>query len=174
MASMKNTSKVWKEFNNNQLTHSAAHYLLAILDLHRTQGYARLSDIAVKLNISKGSLSTSMKALISKGIIVEDENKHLSLSAEGLELAEHIEKTFSVVELFFEEILGIEHEVAEVDACKIEHLLSDNTSGAMIKMHKAIKGNPKLAKDLAEEMAKYKNCGIQRCKDCKKDDICGG
>jgi DtxR family Mn-dependent transcriptional regulator len=169
---MKNTSKVWKEFNNNQLTHSAAHYLLAILDLHRTQGYARLSDIAAKLNISKGSLSTSLKSLLAKGIVLEDDNKHLALSPEGLELATHIEKTFSVVELFFEEILNVEHETAEVDACKIEHLLSESTSDSMLKMYKAFKGNPKLLKDVQIEMQKYQNCSLDGCKKCKRSQFC--
>jgi DtxR family Mn-dependent transcriptional regulator len=169
---MKNTSKVWKEFQKNELTHSAAHYLLAILDLHRTQGYARLSDVATKLNISKGSLSTSLKSLLAKGIVLEDENKHLSLSANGLMLAEHIENTFSVTETFLEEVLGVSHKQAEVDACKIEHLISPETSGGLLKMYKAIKNDPKLAKQLKAAMKKYENCSIDGCKSCKKRTFC--
>jgi DtxR family Mn-dependent transcriptional regulator len=169
---MHNTSQVWKEFNKNELTHSMAHYLMAIYELHQSQGYARLSDMAATLNISKGSLSTSLKPLIKKGLIIEDDNKHLKLSEVGEELAVHIENTYSVVAKFLHEILGVNHKQAEIDACKIEHLISDKTSSALMSLYKAISGNPKLALELHKEVEKFKSCSVKGCKSCTKNKFC--
>jgi len=127
----------WKEFNKNELTHSAAHYLMAISEIHEKQGYARLIDIAKHLGISKGSLSTSLKALIRKGLILEDENKHLALSPEAKAFTTHIASTCETVTELFRDVLKIDPKIAEIDACKIEHLLSPESTRAMKKFLKS-------------------------------------
>jgi len=60
------SSQVWKEFEENDISHSAAHYLMAIDKLRGDYGYARSIDIARELDISPGSCSTGLKALIKK------------------------------------------------------------------------------------------------------------
>lgn len=127
---------IWKEFNKNELTHSAAHYLMAIDELHENQGYARLIDLAKHLEISKGSLSTSLKPLIKKNFIREDEHKHLFLSKKGQAFATHIKNTYSVTYRFFTEILKLPAQAAEIEACKIEHLLSGQTVNELEKLLK--------------------------------------
>jgi Mn-dependent DtxR family transcriptional regulator len=169
---MQNSSQVWKEFNKNKITHSAAHYLLAIFELVNENGYARLSDVANKLKISKGSLSTSLRALMKKGLVLEDENKHLSLSVKGQEFAVHIERTFSVVENFFEKILGVDTKTAEIDACKIEHLLSSDTTEAMMKMLKVYEDKPAIFEKIKEKQKAFDDCSIDGCRKCKKRNIC--
>ena len=79
--------EVWKSFEENMLTHSAAHYLMTIRDLLESQGYARVTDIAKRLNITRGSCSISLKPLKKRGLVVEDPNKFLTLSEEGKRLA---------------------------------------------------------------------------------------
>ena len=44
---------IWKEFEHNQTTHSVAHHLMAIYDLLNEHGYARVTDVAKKLNITQ-------------------------------------------------------------------------------------------------------------------------
>lgn len=74
------SSQVWKEFEENTVSHSAAHYLLAIDELHRDNGYARSVDIARELDITAGSCSSWLKWLLKKWLIEEDKNKFISLS----------------------------------------------------------------------------------------------
>ena len=116
------TTEVWKSFEDNLLTHSAAHYLMTIRDLLESQGYARVTDIAKRLNITRGSCSISLKPLKKRGLVVEDPNKFLSLSEEGKRLALIVEKNDELLESFFTEVLGVDADQAEIDACKIEHL----------------------------------------------------
>ena len=50
---------VWKQFEENNITHSAAHHLLAIFDLKKERGYARVSDVARRLNMPGVSLGAA-------------------------------------------------------------------------------------------------------------------
>jgi len=124
---------VWKQFEENDITHSAAHHLLAIMDLRAKRGYARVTDVAKELNITTGSASTNLKSLKQKGLIVEDDNKFLVLSPEGERLAKAIVVRNELVKEFFEKVLRVTPEQAEIDACKIEHLVSAETTAKLEK-----------------------------------------
>lgn len=127
---------VWKEFNENVVTHSAAHHLLTIMELTEARGYARVTDVAKSLNITTGSASTNLKGLKQKGLVVEDDNRFISLSQEGQKLAEAILSRRNILLNFFTEILGVHPEQAEIDACKTEHLLSKETTAKMANFAK--------------------------------------
>ena len=60
-----NDSSHWREFENNQVTHSAAHYLMAIDHLHEEFGYARVTNVADVLEISRGAASMANSLLPS-------------------------------------------------------------------------------------------------------------
>jgi DtxR family transcriptional regulator, Mn-dependent transcriptional regulator len=128
---MESTNDVWKQFGENSLTHSQAHHLLAILELTQTKGYARVTDVARFLEITTGSASTNLKGLKQKRLVIEDENRFISLGPEGRNLAEAILDRRSVLMSFFEKVLGVDHKQAEIDACKTEHLLSIETTSKM-------------------------------------------
>ena len=119
---------VWKQFEENDITHSAAHHILAILELREKRGYARVTDVARHLNITTGSASTNIKALKAKGLITEDENRFLSLSNQGEELARAVVARKNIFQRFLIEILNVSHDQAEIDACKTEHLISGETA----------------------------------------------
>ncbi len=127
--------ETWKKFDENIVTHSAAHYLLAIRELHAKWGYARISDIAEKLAVTKGSASQSIKTLRARGWVTEDEHRMLHLSEEGSRLAESIAEQADALKKFFQNVLGVNEQQADIDACKIEHLLSPET---MQKLHSLV------------------------------------
>ena len=127
------TADVWKQFEENNITHSAAHHLLAILDLKDKRGYARVTDVAKQLNITTGSASTNLKSLKAKGLILEDENRFLTLSHEGEVLAKAVISRKRVFERFLVDVLKVGPEQAEIDACKTEHLISGETARKLQK-----------------------------------------
>lgn len=131
---------VWKQFEENDITHSAAHHLLAILELKEKRGYARVTDVARHLNITTGSASTNLKSLKSKGLIDEDDNRFLSLSQEGEALAKAVIARKKIIYKFLTDILKVEAEQAEVDACKTEHLISAETARKLEKFVKEFEG----------------------------------
>ncbi len=127
-----NAVEVWKEFEHNEITHSAAHHLMAIDDLVQKFGYARVSDVARRLNITRGSVSISLQPLKKAALIVQDENHHLQLSEAGRELVAAIKTKRLLIQRLFHEVLGVARAQAEIDACKLEHLISNETAGRMV------------------------------------------
>ena len=125
--------EVWKQFEENGLTHSAAHHLLAIIELKEKRGYARVTDVARCLHITTGSASTNLKILRQKKLVIEDDNRFLSLSEEGEQLAKFVLARKGLFLRFFREILGVSEEQADIDSCKIEHLVGAETTQKLQK-----------------------------------------
>ena len=119
--------EIWKEFEHNEITHSGAHYLMTIHALIEDHGYARVSDVARNMHITPGSASIMIKSLKEKGYLEEDRNRFLRLSDEGGRLASSVSSHRQTLITFLQEVLHIDEEQAEIDACKIEHLISSET-----------------------------------------------
>jgi DtxR family Mn-dependent transcriptional regulator len=115
---------VWKKFEENGLTHSAAHHLIAIIELREKRGYARVTDVAKHLNITTGSASTNLKSLKGKHLIKEDDNRFLELTHEGEVLAKAVISRKQIFNKFLVNVLKVSEDQAEIDSCKTEHLLS--------------------------------------------------
>ncbi|HMP76883.1 MAG TPA: metal-dependent transcriptional regulator [Kiritimatiellia bacterium] len=160
------TTEVWKSYEDNLLTHSAAHYLMTIHELLATNGYARVTDIAKRLNITRGSCSISLKPLKKRGLVVEDANKFLSLSAEGRRLAEIVERNDELLEVFLRDVLGVDPDQAEVDACKIEHLLSIESSVKLCNFIECIQSDDKAAKAFLQILRKHQDHCRHEAKSC--------
>ena len=124
---------IWKQFEENNITHSAAHHLTAILELKEKRGYARVTDVAKHLNITTGSASTNLKSLKGKGFILEDDNRFLALTQEGEAIAKAVLSRKGILERFLTDILKVSKEQAEIDACKTEHLISSETAKKLAK-----------------------------------------
>ena len=124
--------EVWRAYEENELSHSAAHHLMAIHELRQEHGYARVSDIAKHLSITKGSVSTAMKHLKERGYVQEDPNRFLELTEQGLKVVEATEATRMEVQRFLSNALGMDEDDAMIDACKVEHLLSSEARGRLV------------------------------------------
>lgn len=112
---------------------SAENYLETILMLKASKGNVRSIDVANELGYSKPSVSVAMKRLREKGQIVVEESGNIELTDAGREIAEKIYERHTLLTTLLEEI-GVSPEVAEEDACRVEHYISDETF-ARIKEH---------------------------------------
>jgi DtxR family transcriptional regulator, Mn-dependent transcriptional regulator len=130
----------WKEFDQNVITHSAAHHLMAIDELFGEYGYARVSDIARQLNITRGSVSISLQPLKKLGLVLQDENRHLRLSESGRALVAAIRTKRHLMQRLLAEVLGVEAAQAEIDACKLEHLVSNETARQVLSFLRFLDG----------------------------------
>lgn len=165
------SNDVWKEFEDNQITHSAAHYLMTIRQLLDDHGYARVTDIAKALNITRGSCSISLKPLKRRELVVEDENRFLKLSEEGQRLAELVELNDKLLEVLLGEVLGVDPEQAEIDACKIEHLLSIESSthlSAFVKLWKSDEPEVAAFKKLLKKTTHQCTGDTENCDVCSR------
>lgn len=163
--------ELWKEFEQNELTHSAAHYLMATYNLLNEKGYCRSSDVAKELGIARSSASISIHLLINKGYLKEDENKFLRLTAEGKRLAEEIIGKKVVLKRFFEDILKVKPYQAEVDTCKIEHLISSETGSSLLAFIRFMSSEDPLVKKALQKFWQIQckeTCpGLKACPICE-------
>ena len=114
---------------------SAENYLETILILQKRQGQVRSIDIASELSFSKPSVSVAMKNLRLNGYIDVSKDGHITLLDKGREIAE---KMYERHTLFSDWLiaLGVSPQVAAEDACRIEHVISNETFEAF-KAHAA-------------------------------------
>lgn len=122
----------WKKYDEVELSHSSTHYLLAIHTLLKDNGYARVIDVSRYLGITPGSTSITLQKLKDKKYVAEDENKFLKLTDAGKHYVGAIISKRRMLILFFTEVLGLPEEIAEEDACKMEHLLSQEAGEKLI------------------------------------------
>lgn len=113
--------------HDHELTHSMVHYLLAIHKLKDINGYARVTDIAKYLNLTKGSVSTALSNLKKKKLVIEDDARFLSLSELGHKEVHSVLTTRTLLFYFFKDILGLTEEISHKDSCLMEHLMSSET-----------------------------------------------
>ena len=105
---------------------SSENYLETILRLKLRHGAVRSIDIVNELNLSKPSISIAMKKLRESGYIEMDKDGFISLTDSGESIAKRIYERHRLLTEFFV-YLGVSEDIAALDACKIEHDLSDET-----------------------------------------------
>ena len=116
------------------LQESGEMYLETILVLSRKKPSLRSIDIVEHLGYSKPSVSRAVNLLKNGGFISIDENSFITLTETGRTVAEKIYNRHTVLTSFLEK-LGIDPETADFDACKIEHVISDESFEAIRKFY---------------------------------------
>ncbi len=115
------------------LQESGEMYLETILILSRKSSFVRSVDISEYMGYSKPSVSRAVSLLKAGEYITVDEDGHIHLTPSGRDVAEKILSRHSLLtELLVG--LGVSRETAAADACKMEHVISDETFNA-IKTH---------------------------------------
>ena len=102
-------------------------YLETILVLKNKNGSVRSVDVARALSFSKPSVSRAIGILKEDGYVSVEDNGELNLTEEGLARAGAIYERHRYITKFLSDVLGVPHEVAEADACRIEHIISQET-----------------------------------------------
>ena len=105
---------------------STEDYLETILILQRRNHIVRSIDIVNEMNFSKPSISIAMKKLREQGLVEMDQNGYISLLPSGREIAERIYARHELLTRVLIAI-GVEEPVASDEACRIEHVIDDDT-----------------------------------------------
>lgn len=109
---------------------SAENYLETIYMLHRRTGAVRSVDIANELAFSKPSVSVAMRNLRENGYIQVEEGGFITLLPAGREIAERMFERHTILCNWLTG-LGVSQEIAAEDACRIEHVISEESFDAI-------------------------------------------
>ena len=119
-------AKESKEFMKPVITPSGEDYLETILVLQKKLGMVRSVDVARHMEVSKPSVCHAVATLRDGGFLTMDEDHFLHLTDVGREVAEKIYERHC---FFTEQLIaaGVDPKTAEADACRIEHIISDES-----------------------------------------------
>ena len=114
------------------LQESGEMYLETIYVLSKKNNAVRAIDVAEEMGYSKPSISRAIGILKQGGYVITDEHGFLTLTDSGRSVAEKIYERHTILSNFLVYI-GVSPETASEDACKVEHILSDETFDAIKK-----------------------------------------
>ncbi len=108
------------------LGESLEDYLECLLILEK-RGKIRSVEVAKMMNVTKPSVNNAMKVLKEKGYVIQESYKDIQLTEKGRQLAKAVFERHQILTAFLKDVLLVKEETAEDDACKIEHVISEET-----------------------------------------------
>lgn len=109
------------------LLESGENYLETILVLTQRNGSVRSIDVANEMNFTKPSVSRAMSILKREEYIHMEADGRLVLTEKGMQKATSVLERHLILTRYINEVLGVAQEIAEKDACRIEHIISPET-----------------------------------------------
>ncbi len=118
-------------------------YIEIIADLENENKVARVKDIAERRGVTRSSVSIALSQLAKKDLITHEAYGHIVLTAKGRRLAQSLTLRHQAVKDLLTDILGLDEAIAELDACKFEHLISAETYSALMRFLYLVRQCPK-------------------------------
>jgi|DewCreStandDraft_4_1066084.scaffolds.fasta_scaffold02536_11 DtxR family Mn-dependent transcriptional regulator len=111
----------------NNLSQSMEDYIEAIHILEKNNKVARVTDVGKELNVKKASVVAALNYLKSINVITHEHYGYITLTRKGKEIAERIYRKHKILYDFLSNTLNVDKARAKVEACAIEHALSEDT-----------------------------------------------
>ena len=150
------------------LTPQLEDYLEAIAELQKVDRVARAKDIADRLEITRGTVTSALRSLSEKGLINYQPYSHITLTKQGEELAEAIIHRHRTISRYLHEVLQLDWKVAEENACRAEHVLDRQVIDRLICHMEFMDRCPRMGPVLMESFREYCQNGTEseNCRDC--------
>ena len=107
-----------------ELSAALEDYLEAMAQVIAEKGTARVRDIAAALSVHKSSVTGALRSLSVKGLVHYAPYEIATLTPKGQEVARRIARRHEVIRHFLVEVLSVGEDLAEANACRMEHALS--------------------------------------------------
>lgn len=133
-----------------ELTPALEDYLETVYLLVERNKVARVRDIAAERGVRPGSVSPAMKRLADLGLVQYIQREYVDLTPEGMTAARHVLARHRVLFRFFSKVLRLPEEVAEGEACAMEHSLSAATMDRMVSLFEFMDSCPQGRTDFLE------------------------
>ncbi len=120
-------------YSDKKLSPSREEYLKAIYKLSERTQLVRSIDIAVYLGVSKPSVHSAVSTLQEEGLVIKPLGGEIQLTEEGRKQGEIITAKFRIIKQFLILCCNVSEPTASADACKMEHIISDESAFALKK-----------------------------------------
>ena len=144
------------------ISHKLEDYLEAIFNLMAEHRAARVTDIAEQMGVQMPTVTGVLKHLAEHGLVNYKPYHHVTLTPYGVEVARGMVRRHDVLKKFLAKVLALPDEVANRDACGMEHALSEETLDRLIKFLQFIENQPRTGRALVERFRR--SCGREKRK----------
>lgn len=127
---------------NLEFDPTTQEYVEIIYEIQKEQKVARVKDVAQKRGVTKASVSTALSLLKKKDLINHETYGLIELTDKGMQLGEELEETHQVIKNFLVNILNIDSDTAEEDACKLEHHISKEVIESLVQFCSFMEAHP--------------------------------
>ncbi|MCK5784600.1 MAG: metal-dependent transcriptional regulator [Desulfobacterales bacterium] len=148
-----------------KLSESLEDYLEVILELELTRKVARAKDIAEKMGVQRGSVTSALKNLEEKKLINYEPYSFITLTRKGKTIAKDISHRHAVLKDFLIKVLQIDKKTAELTACRMEHSIDKITMERFLSFFEFIYDCPRTGDDWLQSFLNF--CASDK-KDCNK------
>ncbi len=159
---------------NMILSESLEDYLEVILKLEQTNKVARAKDIADKMNVKQGSVTSVLRNLLDKQLINYEPYSFITLTPAGKKIAGEITRRHAVLKNFLLNVLKLDEDTAEANACRMEHAIDRKAMERLLYFFKYLYECPRVGEDWIEAFMKYcssDSINNEKCRKCL-DDCC--
>lgn len=119
----------------HKISASLEDYIEAIHQISKEKQIVKAIDLSKRLDVKRSSVAEAIKNL-TKRELVTYENNELNLTGKGLEIAKEVINRHNTLYNFFAEILKVEPEEAQLNACRVEHVITENAFKNLTKFVK--------------------------------------
>jgi DtxR family Mn-dependent transcriptional regulator len=154
-----------KAVNNvpgKDLTPTMEDYLEAIYNLSQEKRVVRVKDIAKRLGVKMPTVTNMLKTLSERGMIDYEKYEYLELTGKGSYIGSQIDQRHQTLKVFLTDILQIDRDQADEDACKMEHSVSPATLERMVEFMEFVEDCPRGGMDWLEYFDEYRRHGKSR------------
>jgi DtxR family Mn-dependent transcriptional regulator len=154
------------------LSESLEDYLETILDLEKTNKVARVKDIAEKMGVLRGSVTGVLKNLAEKNLINYEPYSFITLTRKGATIAAEIARRHEVLKDFLHNVLLLDPEKAEQNACRMEHGMDRTAIDRLVQFIEYVHYCPRTGDDWIKAFVNYYSKDehdTQQCRKCMDD-----
>jgi DtxR family Mn-dependent transcriptional regulator len=148
-----------EDSSKDRITPTMENYLEAIYNLAKEKRVVRVKDIANRLGVKMPTVTSMLKALGDRGLIDYEKYEYIELTAKGSDAGSDIDQRHQILKRFLTEMLKIDLDQADVDACKMEHAISPTTLDRFTEFMRFIEDCPRGGKDWLRYFDEYREYG---------------
>jgi len=137
------------------ITTTLEDYLEAIAWLVGDKGVARVRDIAAALTVHKSTVTATLRSLAEKGLVHYSAYEAATLTPEGRKIAEDVIRRHKIVREFFIEVLALDREMADANACRIEHVVDAEVLDRLASFARFIKECPSAKQQCSKQFQAF-------------------
>lgn len=142
-----------------KLSSTMEDYLEAIFNLEESKKVVRVKDIAKEMEVKLPTVTSMLNNLIDKSLINHEKYEYVELTTKGRSIAKDVYRRHVILRDFLTDILNIDKETAEKDACKMEHAVSPVTLERIVKFMEFVENCPRSGSDWLRHFDDYQQHG---------------